>query len=329
MPSALAGLLLAVLALQAPCPLDACPAPQDGPGPAQATLPASLPAADATDGAREAAAPALDEPSVDLVDAADPLLAAGVPPPSTTRLAAPAPAPAPHDEQPLAPDEPSGEPEPLEDPDPAPDPAHEPPPTAAGDPVSADQDGEPRSPAARALGTPVDEQPAGHTVAWLALGLAAVGLYQRLTKDRLLDHETRQRLLALLEERPGLTTSQLADRLDVSYRTARHHASKLARFDLLARVDRDGPERWALPDDAADVDERVPDELAPVLALLVEARGVHLSEVARRLEIAKATAKHRLDRLAERGWVEDERVGPLRTFEPTPEGRRRLEAGDS
>jgi DNA-binding transcriptional ArsR family regulator len=155
----------------------------------------------------------------------------------------------------------------------------------------------------------------------LLVGLAAVGLYHKLSKDRALEHEARRRILELLDAEPDLGTTDVADELDVAYRTARHHLEVLERFDLVARVKRRGRWRWARPEDAEALDEaEVPAVQRELLALLEEEPGLHLSELARRLDGAKATVKHHLDRLAERGAVRDERVGPLRRFYPAESG---------
>lgn len=202
--------------------------------------------------------------------------------------------------------------------------AQAPTPSLTADPV----DGEhaPRPAATRVTGAPIDGADPQRTALALIAGLAAIGLYHRLTKDRVLDHPTRQRILALLDEAPGQTTGELADTLDVSYRTARHHAEMLAAFDLAISLDQDGAERWCLPGDAQDLPAPLDETGRRVLELLDQEEGVHLSEIARRLEMAKATTKYQLDRLTEQGWVEDERVGPLRRFTATPTGRDRLDA---
>lgn len=154
-------------------------------------------------------------------------------------------------------------------------------------------------------------------VASLLLGLAAVGLYHKLSKDRALEHPARQRILSLLAEQPGLGTTDVADELDVAYRTARHHLEVLARFDLVVSAKRRERWRWARPEDAGRLDEpEIPAMQERLLAVLEEEPGLHLSELARRLDAAKATVKHHLDRLDERGAVEDEHVGPIRRFFP-------------
>lgn len=164
-------------------------------------------------------------------------------------------------------------------------------------------------------------EPAGpassQVVASLLVGLAAVGLYHKLSKDRALEHPARQRILSLLAEEPGLGTTDVADELDVAYRTARHHLEVLARFDLVVSAKRRDRWRWARPEDADRLAEpEIPAMQERLLALLEEEPGLHLSELARRLDAAKATVKHHLDRLDEREAVEDEHVGPVRRFFP-------------
>lgn len=151
----------------------------------------------------------------------------------------------------------------------------------------------------------------------LLLGLTAIGLYHKMSKDRALEHPARQRILSMLEAEPGLGTTEVADRLEVCYRTARHHLEVLARFDLVVGAKPRGSWRWARPQQAQAVREpEVPAMQERLLELLEEEPGLHLSEIARRLDAAKATVKHHLDRLDENDLVRDERVGPLRRFFP-------------
>lgn len=149
-------------------------------------------------------------------------------------------------------------------------------------------------------------------------GMAALGLYHKLSKDRALEHEARQRILAMLEAEPGLGTVDVADRLDVCYRTARHHLEVLARFDLVVRAKHRGKWRWARPEAAQAVAEpSLPEPQRRLLDLVEDEPGLHLSELARRLDLAKATVKLHLDRLVEAEQVDDERVGPVRRFFPS------------
>lgn len=226
------------------------------------------------------------------------------------------------------------DPTPTRTPAPAADPVdahHAPPDARTGPTVEAIPEQDPHSATpqrAQVQGAPIDERAPSRAAAALALGLATIGLYHRLTKDRVLEHPTRRRLLELLATTPGLTTSQLAEALEVGYRTARHHADMLATFDLLVADDRHGATRWSLPRDAGDLPAPISEAERELLSLLAEAGGLHLSEIARRLDAAKATVKHRLDKLTSRGWARDERVGPLRRFFPTDDGLERLGAED-
>lgn len=174
----------------------------------------------------------------------------------------------------------------------------------------------------RSLGRAVSAESAAVTASVLA-GLAAAGLYHKLSKKEALEHPARERILAMLDEDPGLGTTDVADDLDVCYRTARHHLEVLARFDLVVRSKQRGACRWARPGDAQAVRQpEVPETQRRVLDLLDEEPGLHLSAIARRLDLAKATVKLHLDRLSEDGRIVEEEVGPLRRFEPAGETAR-------
>jgi predicted transcriptional regulator len=212
-----------------------------------------------------------------------------------------------------------------------PDPAEREPPTASG-PAGLDGEhaAEHRTAGPHSQGEAAHADPAWPTTqgnsleasaasltASLLLGLAGIGLYHKLSKDRALEHPARQRILSLLAEEPGLGTPDVADELDVCYRTARHHLEVLSRFDLVVQTKRRGAWRWARPADAQVLEEPDRPEIQRrLLSLLAEDPGLHLSEIARRLDAAKATVKHHLDRLDEREEVVDERRGPLRCFFP-------------
>ncbi len=183
-------------------------------------------------------------------------------------------------------------------------------PSAQGQPVHVPASGP------QAHGERVDEHP-GSVLVSVLVGLGAIGLYHKLSKDRALEHPARRRILELLADEPGLGTGDVARELEVAYRTARHHLEVLARFDLVVQAKRGGCWRWARPEDAGCLDEReLPVLQQRLLDELEQEPGLHLSELARRLDAAKATVKHHLDDLDERERVRDERVGPLRRFFP-------------
>lgn len=152
------------------------------------------------------------------------------------------------------------------------------------------------------------------TAAGLLVALAAIGLYHRLTKKRLLAHEGRQRILELLRDDPGIGTTEIAEALGCCYRTARHHLDKLAAFDMVTCQRLGHRTVWSLPTDTGQARTRLTGHAAAILETLDDQPGLHLSGLARELAVSKATVKHHLDRLVERGLVEDERIGPLRCF---------------
>ncbi len=158
------------------------------------------------------------------------------------------------------------------------------------------------------------------TAAGLLVALAAIGLYHRLTKRELLTHDSRRRILELLEEQPGRGTPEIAEALGCCYRTARHHLGKLAAFDLVTGQRLGHRTVWSLPSDAKQARQRLDGHASAILETLTEEPGLHLSRLARELSLSKATVKHHLDRLVERGLVEDERIGPLRCFRTVEDG---------
>lgn len=321
MLGALAGALLALAAPGlAVCPSAICDAPAPSPlvADGQADLPARPPAVPELPGriAGSVSGPDGPRPSVTLLDAQlpGPILPGAAPPPdeAATGRASAGPSAANPDRDPAG-----------TVPDahlalgPRSTPRVEPVATEAA--PHADRDV-----GVHAKGQAVPQDARIAQVLGLLTALAAVGLYHRLSKDRLLEHPTRRRILTVLEDQPGLGTNDVADALGVSYRTARHHLDKLARFDLVVEEDAEHRSRWCLPQDAGDLPAPLTRSQAEVLALVDREAGLHLSEIARRLEMAKATAKFQLDRLAERGLVEDEEVGPLRRFRSTEAGSLRL-----
>lgn len=160
----------------------------------------------------------------------------------------------------------------------------------------------------------------------LAIGLALLALYHHLTKERVLEHPARRRLLELLDAEGALSTAEAARALEVSYRTARHHLEILLAFDLARAHPERGVLRWSRPG-CRPAPSLTPGE-ERVLAHLETEEGLHLSGLARALGLAKATVKLHVDHLVAHGLVEDDRVGPLRVFRlARPQAGERKEEG--
>ncbi|MFO8050430.1 MAG: helix-turn-helix domain-containing protein [Thermoplasmatota archaeon] len=66
-----------------------------------------------------------------------------------------------------------------------------------------------------------------------------IGIYSKIRKDRLLDHETRQRIVDYLKENPGAYYSQIRKDLDLAHGVLTHHINMLEQQELLfSRQDR-------------------------------------------------------------------------------------------
>lgn len=142
-----------------------------------------------------------------------------------------------------------------------------------------------------------------------------VRLYRRMDRDDVLGHPLRKRALRLLEDRPGLTAGDVADRLDATYDNARYHLEILDEFDEVHRRRLDCKVRffpnhrhWS--DRAA---RRVATLAEPrrrtILAHLLETPGATTSQVAETVGVAVPTATFHLERLADVGLVVRERDG--------------------
>lgn len=64
------------------------------------------------------------------------------------------------------------------------------------------------------------------------LGLPLMGLFSRIDKDELLEHERRARIYELIKQNPGIHLSEIARELEYAWGTTLHHLRKL-RADRL------------------------------------------------------------------------------------------------
>lgn len=163
----------------------------------------------------------------------------------------------------------------------------------------------PRIPVALVVGAAVG------VVAWIA--------YRRLSRDEILDHDVRSRLLELVEDDPGISPSELVDTIEVSLPTILYHVRVLEETGLL-EVDRRGRAACLFVAGAATKLRRRTlaalrrDGRGDLLRLVVREPEVGLSEAARRLDRAPSTIKRHADTLIEEGILQDVGDGRLRCF---------------
>lgn len=170
------------------------------------------------------------------------------------------------------------------------------------------------------------------TLALATLALAALlpllRLYRRIGDDEVLDHPTRRRLVDLLEEDPGMTAADAARSLDVAYDTVRYHLRRLHESEEVTTRRTDGKIRY-FPNHGT-YDRRSIDVLSVlasdvrrrIVRSIHDAEGLYAGEVAERVDIARSTASHHLDRLLEAGVLERDRHGNHIRYDVTPEARK-------
>jgi predicted transcriptional regulator len=154
-------------------------------------------------------------------------------------------------------------------------------------------------------------------------------LYTRIAKERLLDHGSRDRLLTVIRERPGLPVTDLADAAGVPRNTATYHLRRLER-EGLAVSQRSGRVRvWFVPGGLARKDEAsafaaLRHDTTRAIAMEVAAQpGLDQQALCARFGLAPSLAHWHADRLVQSGLVRKERDGRHVRYYPT-EGLPRL-----
>ncbi len=87
--------------------------------------------------------------------------------------------------------------------------------------------------------------------AWAARGLFLFPLFTRLAPDRLLEDGVRPKIIALLQEQPGLGITDVCHRLGIGWGTAVHHLTRLESAGLVHSQDAGRRRRFFLPGESA------------------------------------------------------------------------------
>lgn len=186
--------------------------------------------------------------------------------------------------------------------------------------------GKPRSGAPRevvevdaaAARSPVERgwAPGAAVLALAALAVpAAVALYRRLTRDELLENETRRAILGMVRDRPGLTAAEARDELDVHYETARHHLDLLEEFGEVEAVELGGRVRYfenhqRFGRTAKHLVACLGSETKRAILMAIARSGALPSGgVADEVGVAPSTASYHLGDLEEQGLVEGRPAG--------------------
>lgn len=141
-------------------------------------------------------------------------------------------------------------------------------------------------------------------------------LYSRIARDDVLDHSTRSEVYELLKQTPGLSLQAIAEELDVSRSTVRHHVRVLEDNDLLAHTSR-GRCRLHYPvGREAEALRRhlLANPTRAKVAETVSEGACSLSEIAEAIDANAGAVHFHLEKLCDAGLVERRENGSV-TYE--------------
>lgn len=160
----------------------------------------------------------------------------------------------------------------------------------------------------------LDPGAAALVLAALAVPAGAM-LYRRISRDELLENDTRRAIYDLVVEEPGMTAAEASERLDVHYRTARHHLGKLAEFGRVVGKRIQGRIRYFENHERyGRIQKKViscleSETKREVLLEIARSGAIRSGEVADRVDVAPSTASHHLGDLQEEELVSGRRQG--------------------
>lgn len=144
---------------------------------------------------------------------------------------------------------------------------------------------------------------------WLGL------LYSRIAKERLLDHGSRERLLATIRATPGLAVADIAERTGLPRNTVTYHLRVLERERLVSST-RNGRNRLFFAPgsiekrDQADALATLRHETTLAMARAIgETPGVDQKQLCARVGVSPSLAHWHADRLVASGVVDKRREG--------------------
>jgi len=154
-------------------------------------------------------------------------------------------------------------------------------------------------------------------------GLGAVGLFTRLRRDQLLDHESRAKIVELVAQKPGIHYNEVVRALGTGNGAAEHHLKVLLAGQLIRERTTDGY-RCFFPAEYAD--PRMMDATITlraglaqeIVAALVEQPGSTIGQLAEVTGAPARTVSYHLQRFRRVGLVEVRRQG--RAYAVYPSG---------
>jgi len=159
-------------------------------------------------------------------------------------------------------------------------------------------------------------------VLWKVLGASPLALFSRIREGEVLDHATRNRILDLVNARPGIHLKELQADLGIAWGTLVHHVRRLEATGHLVSM-RQGPRRLLY---AANTPEsRARQDLAllrngtafRIAATIQQQPGIRQGTVCDVLELQPASVSKHASRLEEAGLIEVPRDDGRPRYLPT------------
>lgn len=152
---------------------------------------------------------------------------------------------------------------------------------------------------------------------------AGFALYSRLARSDILDHERRDAVYKLVQEEPGISLSDVAQRTGLGWGTAVYHLDRLERNQFVLS-EKKGGKRCYFPVGTVPKEARAPlatlreDALRVVATCVQEKPGMTQGELAAALGLSASAASKQVTKLESAGLVRREREWKTVRLHPEP-----------
>ena len=164
-------------------------------------------------------------------------------------------------------------------------------------------------------------------VADLMWRMAAVLRYSRRDGSDPLEHETRDELYDLVVSEPGIAMSAVADSLETPLSTTRHHIRVLETERIITTKKQRGNRRlYPLGADDELMLTTLDQPAMDVLHAVERRETATVGDVVEDTEKSYSTVSYHLSRLAEEGWIEQEKKGRQTVSQVTRTAKSKLKA---
>ena len=175
------------------------------------------------------------------------------------------------------------------------------------------------------------ELSAGIALASFAMTAAVAAGTRHVTRQNVLNHDTRQEMFEYIWEAGAVHLRQLASTLDLSTTNATWHLDKLVDADLIGEVKVNGYRMYyprgagrLLREQCLVAGQIQSENARAILDYVSENPGSHQREIARALDVNHGTARWHLSRLEEAELLESRKEGRVTAYRLTSRAERVL-----